>query len=341
MGTEHGATLKKSGDGPSKAVRDAAVGPRLLAFPHGFSDLGAKLGYVAVLGLAQPLRWLPYRWIRRLGRFFGGLSYYTPLGRRAVGLRHLELAFGDTKSRAEKERIVKRSLQNAGEVAITSFWSANVTQANAARYMRFVGREYLREHVERGEAYLALVLHMGNWELMAVCSGYLGVPTNFVVHRIANPYVDAYVARHRTRSGQGSIYHDEAARQILRKLKAKEPVTMVFDQNMRPGRGGIFVDFFGVKAATTRAAAQVALAMDVPVHVAYTVPVFDDPDCFHHIHTRPVVELVRTGDKQHDVEENTRRFNAEIEEVVREHPDHWLWTHRRFKSRPDCEGAFY
>ncbi len=319
----------------------AASGPVLCAWPTGPRDLADKLAYVALLVFALPFRLLPFTWIRRLGRFFGGLTYYVPLGRRNVGLKHLDLAFGDTKGPEEKIAIVKRSLENAGEVALSTFWSARIHRANAARYMRFVGREYLREHVDKGEPYLCLMLHMGNWELAAVCSGFLGVPTNFVVHRLANPYIDAYICDHRTRSGQGSIYHDEAARQILRKLKDKSPVTMVFDQNMRPGRGGIFVDLFGIKAATTRAAAAVALTMDVPVHVTYTVPVFDDPETFHHIWTRPAVELERTGNKHADIEENTRRFNAELEDVIRKNPDHWLWTHRRFKSRPEGEAPFY
>lgn len=324
-----------------RKTRSARTRPRLLAFPVSLADLGWKLAYLAVLSFGLPIRLLPYSGIRRLGRFFGGLSYYLPLGRRAIGRKHLDLAFGDTKSSHEKETILKNSLRNAGEVALSSFWSARVTRKNAARYMRFVGRKYLHERVEAGEPYLALMLHMGNWELAAVCSGFVGLPTNFVVHRLSNPYIDAYMADHRTRSGQGSIYHDEAARQILRTLKNKAPVTMVFDQNMRSGRGGIFVDFFGIPAATTRAAAAVALALDVRVYTVFTIPNFSNPSRYHDILTGPEIELQRTGDKQKDIEENTRRFNAEVEKIIRTYPDHWLWTHRRFKSRPEGEPGFY
>jgi len=181
---------------------------------------------------------------------------------------------------------------------------------------------------------------MGNWELLAVTSAYIGIPSSFVAHRLSNPYMNAYVARHRTRSGQGSIYHDEAARGILRTLKDGNPLTMVFDQNMPSGRGGIFVDLFGVPAATNRAAAAVALTLDLPVHVLYTVPV-DGKDVYNHVSTSPRIELVRTGDKKADVVENTRRFNLELEKIIRAHPEYWLWTHRRFKTRPEGVGSFY
>jgi len=314
--------------------------PRLLALPKSLEDLGHKLVCVCVLGLAVPIRLLPFSWLRAIGRFFGGLSYYFPLGRRDIGMRHLDLCFGESKTREEKRRILKRSLQNAGETAATAFWTARITPENAHRYIHWAGPAYLHQYIERNEPFLMLMPHMGNWELLAVASAYIGIPTSFVVHRLSNPYIDAYVAHHRTRSGQGSIYHDEAARQILRTLKDGKSIAMVFDQNMRPARGGIFAEMFGVPAATNRAAAAVALTLDIPVHVVYTLPV-KGKDGYNTFSAYPRVELVRTGDKQADIVENTRLFNLEFEKLIRAQPEYWLWTHRRFKNRPEGEEPFY
>jgi KDO2-lipid IV(A) lauroyltransferase len=50
---------------------------------------------------------------------------------------------------------------------------------------------------------------------------------------------------------------------------------------------------------------------------------------------------VRTGDEDADVRENTARFMAVIEAYVREHPDQWLWVHKRWKTRPPGESAIY
>jgi len=55
----------------------------------------------------------------------------------------------------------------------------------------------------------------------------------------------------------------------------------------------------------------------------------------------PALDLLRTGDEDHDVRENTARFTAVIETYVREHPDQWLWVHKRWKTRPPGEPSIY
>jgi KDO2-lipid IV(A) lauroyltransferase len=55
----------------------------------------------------------------------------------------------------------------------------------------------------------------------------------------------------------------------------------------------------------------------------------------------PPVELIRTGDSERDIFENTRRFAKVIEEIIRKHPDQWVWIHARWKTRPEGEGKFY
>jgi KDO2-lipid IV(A) lauroyltransferase len=42
-----------------------------------------------------------------------------------------------------------------------------------------------------------------------------------------------------------------------------------------------------------------------------------------------------------DAEEDTRRLQAQLESVIREYPDQWLWIHRRWKTRPPGEAAIY
>ena len=48
----------------------------------------------------------------------------------------------------------------------------------------------------------------------------------------------------------------------------------------------------------------------------------------------PEIQLIRTGDKDLDVEKNTELFTGVIERYVREYPDHWFWLHQRWKTRP-------
>jgi KDO2-lipid IV(A) lauroyltransferase len=53
------------------------------------------------------------------------------------------------------------------------------------------------------------------------------------------------------------------------------------------------------------------------------------------------VELVRSGNEESDVRENTARFTRVIEDYVRAHPEQWLWVHKRWKTRPAGEEPVY
>jgi len=53
------------------------------------------------------------------------------------------------------------------------------------------------------------------------------------------------------------------------------------------------------------------------------------------------VELVRTGDAERDIAENTQRFAKVIEEIVRKYPEQWVWIHARWKARPNGEEPIY
>jgi KDO2-lipid IV(A) lauroyltransferase len=65
-------------------------------------------------------------------------------------------------------------------------------------------------------------------------------------------------------------------------------------------------------------------------------------DTTHHkIQIQPPVEIVKSKDAEADHRENTQRFEKAIERAIREHPDHWNWIHRRWKTRPPGEARLY
>jgi KDO2-lipid IV(A) lauroyltransferase len=53
------------------------------------------------------------------------------------------------------------------------------------------------------------------------------------------------------------------------------------------------------------------------------------------------VELIRSGDLEHDLAANTQRFTKVIEDYVRKYPEQWLWVHRRWKTRPEGDKPLY
>jgi KDO2-lipid IV(A) lauroyltransferase len=104
-------------------------------------------------------------------------------------------------------------------------------------------------------------------------------------------------------------------------------------------RRGVFVDYFGLKASTSDALARVAIAAHAPVLPAFMVREGDSTR--HRITLLPPVEARRGADRDAAVRAYTQEFTGLFEGMVRRHPDHWNWIHRRWKTRPAGEPRFY
>ena len=102
---------------------------------------------------------------------------------------------------------------------------------------------------------------------------------------------------------------------------------------------GIFVDFFGIPAATTPAVATLALRTGAAVIPGFMV--WDATTRKYRLRFDPPVNLIATGDPARDIVENTRAFNVLLENMIRQYPDQWLWIHRRWKTRPEGERSLY
>jgi Bacterial lipid A biosynthesis acyltransferase len=77
---------------------------------------------------------------------------------------------------------------------------------------------------------------------------------------------------------------------------------------------------------------------------ASVVPVFiiRQPDMrSHRVEIGDEIAIQRSGDAKADIEENTRRFVRAIEDIVRRYPEQFLWTHRRYRTRPHGMAPIY
>lgn len=295
--------------------------------------------YIAAWTILKGLGLLPRRAARTVGRGVGLAVYRVAGGLRRTGRRNLEIAFPERPAE-ERERILRGAFANLGrQLGEFSQLPKLKTPEDAYRAVRFVNRGTAMEAVESGRGVLFLTGHMGAWELSPFSLRLSGSPpVNFLVRRIDNPRVEALAERYRTLCGNRTIDKRDAARPVLSALRRGEPVGILVDLNTLD-REGVFVDFFGRQASTTPGLAVFALRTD-----AVVVPVFtywDDAERRYVLHFYEPLDVVRTGDKDADIRENTQRFTRVVEEFVREHPDQWLWIHKRWKTRPPGEPGIY
>jgi KDO2-lipid IV(A) lauroyltransferase len=151
---------------------------------------------------------------------------------------------------------------------------------------------------------------------------------HIVVRPLDNPHLETFVEHRRALTGNPIITKKDAARGIFRALHAGDAVGILIDQNTSLDEG-VFIDFFGRKACAN--AAFVKFAHRTGAAVVPGFALWSESEQRYVLRFYP--EIPMTGDVQAD----TQRVHSAIEAVVREHPDQWLWIHRRWKTRPTDE----
>ena len=159
-------------------------------------------------------------------------------------------------------------VRNVGWMAAEFARLPRYTRENIEEAMILDGFENFAAAKRRGKGVLFLTGHMGAWELEALAHALYSEPIHFLVRPIDNPRVDALVNRYRGLSGNRPINKNESARTVLRILRGGGVIGVLADQNAVPAES-VFVDFFGIPAATTSGIARLARrtgAAVVPVY---------------------------------------------------------------------------
>lgn len=247
---------------------------------------------------------------------------------RLIVLNNLARSFPE-KDMTELTRIARDCYRNLGIVAAEFFDIISMTRENVSDWMEFEGREdYLEAH-EKNKGILFFTGHFGNWEIAAAAFALLCQPVNIIYRSLDNPVLGGIVDRVRSHTGNKLIPKGGAARKIIRLLAENESIGILVDQNVS-WREGVFVDFFGRPASTTKGLAALALQTGAPVLPGF---IFRMKNGKYRFVIGPEVEISRTGDYERDIFENTQRFTKIVESNVRKYPEQWFWLHQRWKTK--------
>jgi KDO2-lipid IV(A) lauroyltransferase len=307
--------------------------------PMPAARLRHRIEYLAVRAAGGVVAALPLPAAFRLCEGIAWLVWLLDVRHRRIGMRNLAIAFPDRTVR-ERRRILRESFLNMGRMVAELLHLPRFDDARLRAMVQFEDEQAWHDAITAPRDTGALILsgHFGNWELLVYAHGRRGHPVSMVHRTIANPLLDRWLNRLRAAAGTRLLRKSHAATAVLRALRAHDLLVLPFDQNATR-RQGVFVPFFGLPASTNGGLARIALRAGVPI-----VPVFivrQGREARHVVEMLPWIHAESTGDFERDVIETTARCSRVFEEMVRRHPEQWLWVHRRWKTRPAGEPRFY
>ena len=284
-----------------------------------------------VIALLWLLHWLPLSLLAPLGQLVGMFAYWLVASRRRVARINLGLCFPDLTSQ-QREKLLREHFRAFGRGLVEggiAWWGS---PERLRRMVRIEGQE----HVDAldGQLFIVLVPHFVGIELegLRMTLDYRGVA---VYVQQKNPYIDAFLKRRRERfRGTRMISRQEGVKAVLRALQGGQALQLSPDMDLG-ARDAVFVPFFGISAATVTALPRMARLTKAKI---IPLVITQHPGGAGYVaRFYPAWANYPTA----DVQEDTRRMNAFIEERVRDMPAQYLWTHRRFKTRPPGEASFY
>ncbi len=271
---------------------------------------------------------IPRPLARRIGNAMGRFWYAADRRHREIVLKNLAHALGKEKTEAERVRIARSVFKNISQVVFEIGWSLWQSRDGFEKRLRVEGVSDYLNAWNKGKGVLILAGHMGNWELLPIASGLSGKKVHIIYRPLDFKPLDQFFLYLRSRFGDALVPRGGAMRKTISLLKRGQSVGMMMDQNVG-WRKGVFVEYFGRRACTNKAAALLALQTGAAVVPLLTAREGDN----YRVKWGPEIPLIQTGDDIRDVEANTQQYNDVIEAFVRQYPDQWFWLHQRWKTK--------
>ena len=294
--------------------------------------LPGRCWFIAPLDLlAAALARLPQWLLLGLGRCLAWLLRPLLGKRRRYARTNLALCFPELDPR-RRHRLLRANLRATvtGALELLRAWYAPAS--SLAGLAQVQGVEHLRAAVAGGRGVLLFGGHFTHSELAArLLQELAGQPVHVVVRRNNHRCLEAMFDRARRRSFAGTIAKKDV-RGLLRTLAQGGVVAYSADQNFT--YQSAFVPFFGVPAATLTATPDLARRGK-----AVVLPFWFHRDRQGLYQLR--IEAPWQGWPSEDPVADAARYMRELEHVVRQHPEQYLWVHRRFKTRPPGQPPLY
>ncbi len=275
---------------------------------------------------------LPQRARDAIGDFIGFLWFDVLRIRRKVAVDNVTIAFPD-RSLEERERIARASLHHMGRTLIDFTLFPFFRKSKVEAFFVIKGLEHVDQALKGGKGALFLTCHLGNGDFAIACMSQLGYPMNLISKEFKARWLNDLWFGMRRKHGTRFISAEKSSFDILKALRRNEIVLFVLDQFMGPPVG-VRTRFFGRETGTAAGLALIADRTNAPVLPCYT---YRQEDGRQVVVFEAAIPYQRLDDslREKNIAVMTQVYTDKIETIVRQHPEQWMWIHRRWKEFRD------
>jgi KDO2-lipid IV(A) lauroyltransferase len=294
-------------------------------------NIGYFFGWLALNLCSLIINILPAGYIYPFSRGLAFIGHKLAGKQRKIALEGLTTAFGKDKSAPEIEGIARECFTNIAKSAIELIFLMEHPKLLRER-VAIEGKENLENALSAGKGVIIVSAHFGNFPLMLGKLCLEGYKVAGIMRHMRDPRAEKFFKDKRDKFGMKTVYtqpRKECVENSIRILRNNELLFTLLDQNF--GTAGVFVDFFGRKAATATGPVVFAQRTGAALIPCFMVRQVDDT---HKIIFERALELEKGNTEEETIIMNIQKLTNVIESYIRKYPAEWGWIHRRWKSKP-------
>lgn len=281
--------------------------------------------------LAYPILWLVSRLPFRVLYFLSDLLYpliYHVIGYRKKVVRdNLALVFPE-KSDAERRNIEKRFFRHMCDIFLEMMKTMGISTKEAARRYVFTNIELYHQLEKEGRNTMIMLPHYASWEWVFSLNAQISAKGYAIYLKIQNKYFDKLVRDIRSKFGTTLIVTSES-RKIAKQAKESGELFslgIISDQSPMMSRARHWAKFMDIM---------------VPVHIGgeelakehNLVPLYLKVEKVKRGYYQATFKKICDNPNDLPDYQITEMFLAETEKSIREAPEYYFWTHKRWKHR--------
>lgn len=287
----------------------------------------------AIFIVLYPFLWglslLPFSVIYLLSDFSFLLIFYVFKYRRRVVKQNLAIALPQL-SEERREEIERKFYKHFCDIFVEMVKTISISEKELLKRFTFENIELIKKMEDEGKSIILMCSHYASYEWLVVINGYTTFSAFGVYKKLKNKYFDDFVKKTRGKFGGTLI----PSKEVVERIKENENKHIlgyygfVSDQSPRIRTINYFTKFFGVTVPAYTGAEYLAKKFDMNIMFLKSTKIKRG------YYRARFVELERPLSTYPDYTV-TDTFLKLLEEQIREAPEYYLWTHKRFKHRKE------
>lgn len=271
---------------------------------------------------------LPFWFLYLVSDLIYLVVYYLLKYRRQVVYDNLKNSFPE-KSEAERLKIERDYYKYMADLLVETFKMVSISEKELHARMQMLNPEIIDQYFSRGKSIIAAAGHYCNWEMAALAFGRITPNKAIIVYKpLSNQSFDKFLNKQRARFGAVMVAMKQTLRTMIALKKERSICVLVSDQTPVRHEITYFTTFLNQPTAVFLGIEKIAKMTDAAV-VFYRIDRVK-----RGYYTYRLVPLI-DNPKETAEYEITNTHVAYLDKQVKEMPQYWLWSHRRWKYKPE------